>query len=176
MTIEEVKSNTQRHQFLDVARLIYQNDPNWVCPLDINIEAVFDPKKNNFHEHGQIKRWILKSEKGELIGRIAAFVNDKKAYQYEQPTGGVGFFECINDIEASSLLTATYRDENLRVNIASSGQQRILLTVCDILGRKTYEQIVILKTGYNDNEIYLPGLKGIYIVKAGNSSVKIVAE
>ena len=79
-------------------------------------------------------------------------------------------------IEASSLLTATYRDENLRVNIASSGQQRILLTVCDILGRKTYEQIVILKTGYNDNEIYLPGLKGIYIVKAGNSSVKIVAE
>lgn len=110
MTIEEVKSNTQRRQFLDVARLIYQNDTNWVCPLDTDIEGVFDPKKNNFHEHGQIKRWVLKSNKGELIGRIAAFVNDKKAFQFEQPTGGIGFFECINDTKASSLLFDTAKE------------------------------------------------------------------
>jgi hypothetical protein len=104
MILEEVKDPLSRKQFLDVARQIYKDDNNWVCPLDMDIEAVFNPAKNNFHQHGQCIRWILKSESGELLGRIAAFINEKKAYQPEQPTGGVGFFECIDNIPASVLL------------------------------------------------------------------------
>lgn len=79
-------------------------------------------------------------------------------------------------IEASSLLTATYRDENLRVNIASSGQQKISFAVCDILGRIAIDETISLKTGYNDFERHLPNLKGIYIVKVGVSAKKIVVE
>ncbi|NEU09483.1 GNAT family N-acetyltransferase [Flavihumibacter sp. R14] len=109
MILTEVKDSQSKQEFLDVARKIYKNDTNWVCPLDIDIEAVFDPSKNNFHNHGQCARWVLKSESGELIGRIAAFINEKKAYQVEQPTGGIGFFECINNSEASSILFDTAR-------------------------------------------------------------------
>ena len=109
MTIKEVTDSKSRKEFLDVARHIYKNDTNWVCPLDMDVEAVFDPAKNNFHQHGQSTRWILRSASGELIGRIAAFINEKKAYQAEQPTGGIGFFECINDTKASSLLFDTAR-------------------------------------------------------------------
>lgn len=101
MIVEEVKDSAGKKEFLDVARVIYKNDPNWVCPLDMDVEAVFDPAKNNFHQHGQCNRWVLKNEKGELIGRIAAFINERKAYQCDLPTGGIGFFECINDLEAS---------------------------------------------------------------------------
>ncbi|MFD0794401.1 GNAT family N-acetyltransferase [Mucilaginibacter litoreus] len=107
MYITEVKSKADKNNFLDVARIIYKDDPNWVCPLDNDIEAVFDPLKNNFHQHGRITRWILKDSNGHLIGRIAAFVNDKKAYSYGQPTGGCGFFECINDKTAAFLLFDT---------------------------------------------------------------------
>jgi len=107
MRLKEVNDSRTKKEFLEVARNIYRNDVNWVCPLDMDIEAVFDPAKNNFHQHGQCIRWILKSENGELIGRIAAFINEKKAYQHEQPTGGIGFFECINSTEASSLLFDT---------------------------------------------------------------------
>ncbi|MEO8794005.1 MAG: GNAT family N-acetyltransferase [Daejeonella sp.] len=110
MIIEEVKSNSQKKQFLDVARIIYRDDQNWVCPLDIDIEAIFDPLKNNFHNHGKSTRWILKSNDGKLIGRIAAFINDKKAFQPEQPTGGIGFFECINNLEASEILFNTAKN------------------------------------------------------------------
>lgn len=107
MIITEVSNLKHREQFLDCAREIYKNDKVWVCPLDDNIEAIFDPKKNNFHQHGQCTRWVLHSEDGKLIGRIAAFINEKKAYQYEQPTGGIGFFECINDQNAANLLFDT---------------------------------------------------------------------
>jgi hypothetical protein len=107
MTVIEVKDKKTKKAFLDVARLIYKNDPNWVCPLDNDVEAVFDPEKNNFHKHGKCIRWILTDDSGRTIGRIAAFINDKKAWHYEQPTGGIGFFECINDQKAAFLLFDT---------------------------------------------------------------------
>ncbi|OOQ59681.1 N-acetyltransferase [Mucilaginibacter pedocola] len=107
MKITEVKTAADKKAFLDVARIIYAADPNWVCPLDNDIEAVFDPARNNFHTHGTATRWILTDDNNKLIGRVAAFVNEKKAYNYEQPTGGMGFFECIDDREAAFLLFDT---------------------------------------------------------------------
>jgi len=110
MNITKVKTHADKKAFLDVARLIYKGDPNWVCPLDNDIEAVFDPAKNNFHQHGKANRWIMKDDNGNLIGRVAAFINEKKAYNYEQPTGGMGFFECINNKEAAFLLFDTAKN------------------------------------------------------------------
>ncbi|MBD1391828.1 GNAT family N-acetyltransferase [Mucilaginibacter glaciei] len=107
MIITEVKSKADKNAFLDVARQLYKGDPNWVCPLDNDVNAVFDPAKNNFHQHGRAIRWVLKDDNGLLIGRIAAFINEKKAYNYEQPTGGCGFFECINDEATAFLLFDT---------------------------------------------------------------------
>ena len=104
MKITEVNSKDTRKAFLDVPRKLYHDDPLWVCPLDKDIESVFNPAKNNFHQFGVCHRWILRDDKGNLIGRIAAFVNKKKAYNYEQPTGGCGFFDCIDSQDAADLL------------------------------------------------------------------------
>jgi len=110
MTITEVTGKETKKAFLDVARIIYKDDTVWVCPLDNDIEAVFDPAKNNFHQNGKCTRWILRDNNGKLIGRVAAFINNKKAFNYEQPTGGMGFFECINDREAAFLLFDTAKN------------------------------------------------------------------
>ena len=107
MHITTVSGKRSRKDFLATARLIYKDDKNWICPLDQDIENIFDPKKNPFHQHGKCIRWVLQDDNGNNIGRIAAFINDKKAYQYEQPTGGIGFFECINNQEAAFLLFDT---------------------------------------------------------------------
>ena len=55
-------------------------------------------------KHGDAIRWVLKDEKNDLIGRIAVFYDKNKAYHNLQPTGGIGFFECINDQEAADFL------------------------------------------------------------------------
>lgn len=107
MNINEVKNKADKKAFLDVARILYKGDNTWVCPLDNDIEAVFDPAKNNFHQHGKVTRWILTDNTGALIGRVAAFINEKKAYHYDQPTGGMGFFECVDDKGAAFLLFDT---------------------------------------------------------------------
>jgi hypothetical protein len=107
MKIVEVSSDADRKNFLKVPHRIYQNDPFWVCPLNPEVEAVFDPQKNNFHSHGESTRWIVYDENGSGIGRIAAFINRKKAGTYPVPTGGMGFYEVIEDKKVSDLLLDT---------------------------------------------------------------------
>jgi hypothetical protein len=107
MHIEVVKDKAAKQAFLNLVQNIYTNDANWIRPLDQDIEKVFDEAKNPFFNHGKCIRWILKDDSGKAIGRIAAFINDKKAHIYERPTGGVGFFECINDQAAAFLLFDT---------------------------------------------------------------------
>ena len=88
MQIIEVNNAATRKSFLDLARKIYQNDPNWICPLNNDIESVFDPRRNSNHQNGKCIRWILKDNSDKVIGRIAAFINDKKAYLSDLPVGG----------------------------------------------------------------------------------------
>jgi hypothetical protein len=107
MDIILVASSKTIHDFLNVPRYIYKNDPNWICPLDKDVESVFNKKTNPFFDHGTCQRWVLKDQEGISIGRIAAFINEKKAYQYDQPTGGMGFFECIDDQGAAFKLFDT---------------------------------------------------------------------
>jgi len=91
--------------FLKVPVILYANDANWIRPLDKDIKDVFDEKKNKAYRFGKTYRWILKNEDGELIGRIAAFINKKyKNKDDEFPVGGMGFFECINNQDAADLL------------------------------------------------------------------------
>ncbi len=110
MQLIEVADRKTARQFLDVARILYKNDPHWVCPLDMDINKIFDPLQNAYYKDGEAVRWILKDGSGRLIGRIAAFYNMRKAYRYQQPTGGAGFFECINDQAAANLLFDAARD------------------------------------------------------------------
>lgn len=107
MIITKVNDKRSRRDFLDVAKIIYIDDPVWVCPLDNQINAVFDPEQNVYYSHGTAERWVLRDSAGKLIGRIAAFIDFKTANTHDQPTGGVGFFECINDQAAANLLFDT---------------------------------------------------------------------
>lgn len=110
MRVIRVTNKKTRRDFLRTARIIYMDDRTWVCPLDNDIEAVFDPDRNPYFAHGEAERWILVDDNSKLIGRIAAFIDKKLAYSYDQPTGGIGFFECINDKPSAFMLFDTTRE------------------------------------------------------------------
>jgi uncharacterized protein YlzI (FlbEa/FlbD family) len=110
MKLFKVDSQKTEKEFLEVPKRLYKNDPVWVCPLDNIIKDRFDPDKNILLKNGQSQRWILKNENDELIGRIAAFYNEEKAFADKVSSGGVGFFECINNTKASGLLFDTAAD------------------------------------------------------------------
>lgn len=101
MKLREVVTKKDAKRFLDVARIIYKGDKNWICPLDSDIEAIFSPEKNAYFNQGNAIRWILLDNSGRSLGRIAAFYNERKSRTFAQPTGGIGFFECVDDKEAA---------------------------------------------------------------------------
>jgi hypothetical protein len=107
MNLIKVTDRKTKQLFLETARIIYKNDKIWACPLDNDINAIFDPKINPYYKHGTAERWVLKDVDNRLIGRIAAFIDFNMANSYEQPTAGIGFFECIDDNLAASLLFNT---------------------------------------------------------------------
>ena len=46
MTIQEVTTSLQAKEFLILPVKIYKHEPNWIRPLDKDIESVFDKEKN----------------------------------------------------------------------------------------------------------------------------------
>ncbi|MEO6820541.1 MAG: hypothetical protein ABI266_07775, partial [Ginsengibacter sp.] len=111
MQLISVSGKKLDKEFLEVPLLIYKNDPNYIRPLDHDILEVFDEKVNKTFRFGEVMRWILKDDNDNAIGRIAAFVNKKYRNKGdEQKTGGVGFFECVNDQVAADMLFDVAKD------------------------------------------------------------------
>jgi hypothetical protein len=105
MQLIEVKNKKTANEFLQVNIEINKNDRNYIRPLDKDINEVFDSRKNKTFRFGEAIRWVLKSDEGKLIGRIAAFINKKyKNKGDDGPVGGIGFFDCINDQDAADIL------------------------------------------------------------------------
>lgn len=103
MQFTEVKSKNDVRKFLELPVNLYKGDKNWIRPLDKDIEKVFDPKSNKLFRDGNAIRWILEKD-GKVVGRIAAFYNMAKAKKEDQLTGGIGFYESINDQEVANAL------------------------------------------------------------------------
>jgi hypothetical protein len=105
MQLTEVKDKKAADDFIRANVVINQHDPNYIRPLEKDVKEVFDPAHNKAFRFGEATRWILRSDDGKLIGRIAAFVNKKyKNKGDDVPVGGIGFFDCIDDQNAAGLL------------------------------------------------------------------------
>ena len=110
MKLLEVSPATGSRIFHDIGRRAYAGDPNWIAPLDAEVEAVFDPKKNSSFRHGEAIRWVLRDDAGRPIGRIAAFVDFDRAKRKDPAEGGIGFFECPDDQVAADFMLDAARE------------------------------------------------------------------
>ena len=102
MKIIVVDTELLSKAFKEMPLRIYKHDKNYIRPLNKDIDEVFDQSKNKFFRHGECERWLLQDENEHYIGRLAVFVNKK--YPQDQPTGGIGFFECDNNQDAANYL------------------------------------------------------------------------
>lgn len=105
MQLIEVTNEQLAKEFILTNVEINKSNPAYIRPLDKDINDVFDQKKNKTFRFGTVRRWILKGNGGELLGRIAAFTNKKYRNKGDDvAVGGVGFFDCIDDQTAADML------------------------------------------------------------------------
>ncbi|WP_294209943.1 hypothetical protein [uncultured Chryseobacterium sp.] len=100
--VEEVQNENQKREFLEFPARLYQNDKNYIRPLDKDIEDIFNPEKNKFFKDGLCARFLFRNKKHEIVGKTAVFINQQ--YKQKQPTGGLGFFDCINDQQTADFI------------------------------------------------------------------------
>ena len=109
LEIIEVTDKKTDKEWLNFGSEIYKNQKSFVPYIKQDISKVFDPKKNRAFKAGKAKRWIVKNE-GVICGRIASFIEHKYSKAMEQPTGGIGFFESIENKEVAFKLLDTAID------------------------------------------------------------------
>ncbi|MEI6264671.1 MAG: hypothetical protein WCP74_06185 [Sphingobacteriia bacterium] len=108
MQIIEVLDATLVSDFLEVNAIMNAHNPAYIRALDNEVNDVFDAQKNKNFKYGTAKRWVAKTDDGDLVGRIAAFTNDKYINKgTEFKTGGIGFFDCIDDQATANVLFDT---------------------------------------------------------------------
>ncbi len=90
--------------FLTLSKRVYQGDPNWIPPLLMERKAFLDPRKNPFFQHAKVQLFLAQRDR-QVVGRLAAIINDAHNDFHKEQAGFFGLFECLpNEDEAASAL------------------------------------------------------------------------
>jgi GNAT superfamily N-acetyltransferase len=104
--ISAVATAADRKAFLDLPYRAYRNDPAWRAPLLMERATQIDPKHNPAlaaMEHV----FFLARKDGEVVGRIAAFINPAHLARHQDATGHFGFLDTTTpDAEVLTSLMA----------------------------------------------------------------------
>ena len=100
------KDRAVQKQFMKLLWNLYRDDENWVPPLIQNQKELVGFLKHPFYAQNTVETFVVYKD-GQPSGRVAAIVNKAHNERYNEKRGFLGFFECIDDPQASQhLLTA----------------------------------------------------------------------
>ena len=66
MQLIEVNNAATAKDFIKVNVLMNEGDPNYIRPLDNEVNEAFDPLKSKNFKYGEAKRWVLKDDNNKL--------------------------------------------------------------------------------------------------------------
>lgn len=118
MNIWPVESKRDLRAFIRFPYHLYAGDEVWVPPLRSEIRKQFDPKSNPFLDHCKWQLFLLK-DKGRVLGRIAAFIDHIAMEAWKERIGLFAYFECVDDLKASSMLLEAAKSWLLEQNCTS---------------------------------------------------------
>ncbi|HEU4328613.1 MAG TPA: hypothetical protein VFS21_36080 [Roseiflexaceae bacterium] len=91
--------------FIEFPFALYRNSPFWVPPFLEERRTFFDTRKNPFFEHARAQLFLA-YRGGEVVGTVAACVDDSHNHFHNDRQGAFGFFETVDDPEVAGALLA----------------------------------------------------------------------
>jgi hypothetical protein len=109
VVINKVTKEEDKLKFIKFPWKIHKGNPNWVPPMIFDVRNTLNTKKNPLYQHSKLELFL--AYRGiEIVGRIAAIVNDNHNKFHKDKVGFWGYFECINDKEVSRALFDAAKD------------------------------------------------------------------
>ena len=101
--IRAVTNKTDLDKFISLPWKIYKDSPHWVPPLIRDVKFKLNREKHPFFEFARMELFIAENE-NEIVGRVAAIVNDRHNEFHNEKLGFFGMFESVDDVETARLL------------------------------------------------------------------------
>lgn len=148
------RSGRDIRRFLDVSYGVYDGDPHWVAPLLMDLKKVFTDA-NPLFEHATMQLWVARRG-GHDIGRIAALVDRRHGKVTAEPAAFWGFFECVDDPEAS---------ERLFSAVAAWGRAQGLRRLMGPMNPTTNDECGLLVEGFGSSPVFMMPYNPDYYVR-----------
>jgi hypothetical protein len=140
-------------RFLKVSYAVYERDPYWVAPLLMDLQKVFTDD-NPLFEHARMQLWVARRG-GRDVGRIAGVIDDAFNRIVQVPGAFFGFYECLDDREASAGLFRTAIDWS-----RTAGMKRIL----GPMNPTTNDECGLLIAGFDSSPAFMMTYNPAYYV------------
>ena len=101
--IREVASKSDLTQFIRLPYAFYENDPNYVKPLEFERHQALSKAKNPYFQHADVA-YFMAFRNGEPVGRISAQSCQRVHDLIDPELGQFGMFECVNDPDVALAL------------------------------------------------------------------------
>src|SRR5438270_2430038 len=109
ISVVEVRSRSERDEFIKFPWRIYKNDPAWVPPLIIERRSFLDRNKHPFYQHGDAALFLAKRD-DQIVGRIMASDDPNYNALHNSNVGCFGLFESIDDVDVARALFESAAD------------------------------------------------------------------
>jgi len=103
VSVIPVQSRREMKAFIDLPWELYRDDPHWIPPIKANLIKLLTPGRHPFWEFSR-RELFLALRGAEVVGRVAAIVDDHYNDYQQEKMGIWGFFECRQDPEAAVAL------------------------------------------------------------------------
>ncbi len=137
--IKEVSTRKQLREFVNFPEKLYRNNPYYVPPLEFDQMDTLDQKKGAAQEFCNSKLYLAYKD-GELVGRVAAIVNNLANEQWNHKEVRFGWYDFIDDREVSGALMA---------KVEEFGRQYGMESVVGPLGFTDFDPEGLLVEGYD---------------------------
>jgi hypothetical protein len=149
VTIREVATKRDLHNFIYLPEKIHKNHKNWVHPLYFDEWNFYSPVKNKFFQDCDTIL-LLAFQNDQPVGRIMGIINHKYNEVHHETSGRFFAMECFNDHEVAVALTTEIENWCRR-----KGMSKVVgpfgFSDKDPQGFmiEGYEQPVVIATNYN---------------------------
>ena len=109
LNIIAVEGKAGRKRFMAAGKPAYEGDPNYIAPLEFELNDRLNPSVNPTLKAADHQLWI--AERGGMpVGRIAALVNPLHLERHQDETGHFSFIDGVDDPDVFKALLATAED------------------------------------------------------------------
>ena len=161
--IETVRTRRQLRQFILFPEKLYKGNPNWVPALVGDEFNTLGPK-NPAREFCESEYFLARDEEGNIVGRVAAIINNKANKQWDARTVRFGWIDFIDSLEVCKALIDA---------VSAWGRSKGMTTIKGPLGFTDMDKEGLLVEGFENLSpftcIYNYPYYGEYLEKCGFS-------